>query len=444
MAQTAERRTRAGAGKVDVAPVIAATRHGAVAAVEAATGARLWQWIAEPRLGMLAHGGDAVYVVTATPLPIGRVEGQEGPPSWLAMAAGQRPARQLHTFPTTLTALRARDGAVLWQRDGWHPFGRGCVILDGDVLVTDALASGIGQSAVTALDPETGEERWKYGAGTQWGPVQLLLAAAGGRMLVREEGEKRRLCALDGNSGAEQWSREEPNAVHRLSDGGAYLAYSDQARAVEVLDVRDGSVAAILPLATSLLALTDAGIAYCSAGTYRQQQIAALRVRDGSELWRVDAEHPLRLLISGDRLYCTRLTEPKPRAEVTVLDTRTGQRLWRWRSPAHLLGLLKLWGWRTPQVILAALAQARWSIRRARDSRDRGIISREVIRGQWRRPTQLVGTIQVAADRQAVYVGTSLGLFALRATDGHLLWHALPTYDLSCFAPVVSPQSEGH
>lgn len=44
----------------------------------------------------------------------------------------------------------------------------------------------------------------------------------------------------------------------------------------------------------------------------------------------------------------------------------------------------------------------------------------------------------------AQHVGTSLGRFALRASDGHLLWHALPTYDVSCFAPVVAPQSDGH
>ena len=91
-------------------------------------------------------------------------------------------------------------------------------------------------------------------------------------------------------------------------------------------------------------------------------------------------------------------------------------------------------------VLLFVLAQARRSIMRARDQHDRGIFRREVIHGQWRHPTQLVSQMTVAADAQTDYVGTSLGLIALRANDGKRLWYALPMMDLGWFIPPAVAQ----
>ena len=45
----------------------------------------------------------------------------------------------------------------------------------------------------------------------------------------------------------------------------------------------------------------------------------------------------------------------------------------------------------------------------------------------------------LAARWGIVFLGTWLGLFALDARDGRLLWHALPTLDLSHVAPALAP-----
>jgi hypothetical protein len=101
--------------------------------------------------------------------------------------------------------------------------------------------------------------------------------------------------------------------------------------------------------------------------------------------------------------------------------------------------MLRLWGWRTPQVLLFAVAQARHTFARARATHDRHIIQREVTNGQWRHPAALSGLSPLAVDEESVYLGTDMGLFALRRSDGHLRWHALPTADLSATAPALAP-----
>lgn len=67
---------------------------------------------------------------------------------------------------------------------------------------------------------------------------------------------------------------------------------------------------------------------------------------------------------------------------------------------------------------------------------------REMTEGQWRHPWQLHGAMNanwLAARWGIVFLGTWLGLFALDARDGRLLWHALPTLDLSYETPALAP-----
>jgi outer membrane protein assembly factor BamB len=45
----------------------------------------------------------------------------------------------------------------------------------------------------------------------------------------------------------------------------------------------------------------------------------------------------------------------------------------------------------------------------------------------------------LAARWGIVFLGTWLGLFALDAATGRLLWHALPTVDLSFMDPALAP-----
>ncbi|HEX5442000.1 MAG TPA: hypothetical protein VFW76_14010, partial [Ktedonobacterales bacterium] len=66
----------------------------------------------------------------------------------------------------------------------------------------------------------------------------------------------------------------------------------------------------------------------------------------------------------------------------------------------------------------------------------------EFLWGHWRHPWQLDGAMnanRLAARWGIVFLGTWLGLFALDAATGRLLWHALPTIDLSSVDPALAP-----
>lgn len=425
----------------DVLPtVVVGSRHGTVTALQARTGTVLWSVTTGPRLGALAHDGERVYAPTN--LPVGTVR-------TLDSAASGRSGR-VGGYPALLTALRAQDGNVAWQKEGWSIHRTTQLCLDDGVLLADAPAPGIGDAFVYGLDPRTGDIRWAYDTGLQWGYAQRLIAAGGGRAYVWEEHESRTLSAasartlsvLDARTGSVLRRHEQPDPQVQLSPGGKLVMVGTSTAPawsleLTVRNAADGSVVATLPPGDRPIALTDDGIAFVPR---YPNALMALRIGEQSELWRAGDIEPGHLLVMDDVVYCAWLTQrPRQLAVVVALDAYRGQQLWRWHSPAHLASLLRLWGRRTPQVIVFALSQARRSIQRAHDQHDRSIVHREVIRGQWRRPASLLGNFQIAVGWGSVFVATSMGLFALRASDGHLLWHALPTRDLSWNAPAVSP-----
>lgn len=420
--------------------VIVGSRHGTVTALGARTGAALWSVTTGPRLGSLAHDGECVYVPTN--LPVGTVR-----PLDVAASGG---SARVGGYPALLTALRAQDGSVAWQREGWSIYRTTQLAFDDGTLLADAPAPQIGDAFVYSLDPHRGDIRWAYDTGLPWGFMQRLIAAGGGRAYVWEEHESRTLSALNARTlsalnartGAVLWRHEQPDPQVQLSPGGKLVVVGTNAAPawsleLTVRNTADGSIVATLPPGDRPIALTDDGTAYVPR---YPDALMALRIGEQTELWRARDIEPGHLLVTDDVLYCAWLTQP-PRqlAVVVALDAHSGQRLWRWHSPAHLVSLLRLWGRRTPEVIVFALSQARRSIQYARDQHDRSIVRRDVIHGQWLRPASLLGDFQIAAGWGIVFVATSMGLFALRAGDGHLLWHALPTRDLSWNAPAISP-----
>jgi hypothetical protein len=66
------------------------------------------------------------------------------------------------------------------------------------------------------------------------------------------------------------------------------------------------------------------------------------------------------------------------------------------------------------------------------------MVRREITVGLWRRP-HVVEVARLTGGLGAVYLGTRLGLFALDAKQGRLLWYALPNTDLSNFDPAIAP-----
>jgi outer membrane protein assembly factor BamB len=442
MASPVAERARQGA-TTDEPPVVVGSRYGTVVALQAATGNVLWRRTPGPNLRTLAHGGDVVYIPTEMPTGVAReVEAA------VSVSGDERHLQgRFAVHPALLAALRVSDGALLWLKEGWS-LPRGMqIVLDGDTLFATAPTPDMGEARVLALDAQTGDTRWSFDTGQPWGfTAERLIAARGGRVYVRVEGETgRTLHALDGRSGEIVWSRNDDRGSTQLwlSPNGKRLALqaaSFQRTTRMVLDTRDGSELVSLPTEGDLLGISDDGIAYRQMPMrIGRSSVRAIRISDGAELWRADDIEPGHLVVTDQTLFFGKLAQPGKYAEAGALDAATGRLLWRWHSPRHLLGLLKLWGLRTPQVLVFALAQARRSLRRARDEHNWHIFWHEVIHGQWRRPGALVWDVSMAVGGDRVYVATSLGLFALDARKGRLLWHALPTTDVALVAPGVMP-----
>jgi outer membrane protein assembly factor BamB len=443
--------------------VVVGSRYGTIWLLQAATGAVLWQHVSSEKLGMLIHAGEVIYVASFLGIPVREAEDRLPPPQPVVVqtplaSGGAEEDRPLlprrYAYPSALTALRARDGAVLWRREGWKPpgFEPPPLARAGDLLITDTLASEIGERQLTALDRRTGETRWVRDAGAPGGYARRLLGVGGGRVYLTKDERYQwdqdhyRLHVLDAGSGEELWRRDEVQVgAVSLSAQGRLVALRVGGRSVAsrhvIVEAALGAVVAEVAPDSTLHALTDDGIAYLSSGSFISQRTRALRLGDERELWSIRARVPgeeltaNQVLSTGRTLYFGQVPELQHLAEIVALDTQTGRRLWRWHSPGHLLPLLKLWGRHTPEMVAFALAQARRSLVYAREARDRRIVVREVIHGQWRRPGALIGGIQLSADRDHVYVATNLGLFAVSASRGRLHWHALPTRDLSPVAP---------
>ena len=436
--------------------VAVASRYGTLWALDARDGSIRWRLTPTGRHPALVHGGDALYVSSHIPLgafsELDHYNGAPIPPD--------RPRPIAHAAHADVVALRIGDGTTIWQREGWSTLRAtsGAIALDGGFLLSQGPVQAIGDAHIHAFDAHTGAICWTYDASLRTGILGSLLAAHAGRVLVlREEaGPHRHLEALDAQTGALLWSVEATHPV-TLSTHGSLIAFvppsPDGDSTLVVYNAKDGQQLAAQPPQRPLLALSDDGIAYLagyvppprtsSVRLYSGHgaeplirrklvpMISAVRLSDGAEIWHAADLEAGQILTTADMLYYVRLTYPQERGEVIALDIHTGKVLWRWCTPGNLISLLRLWGRRLPQVLVHTLAQARRAIIRAREQHDFGIVRREVLNGQWRRPTHLTSNVHPAVHADAVYLATSMGLFALHPRDGHLLWHALPTSELT-------------
>jgi len=215
---------------------------------------------------------------------------------------------------------------------------------------------------------------------------------------------------------------------------------------VHMLDAATGAVRQECRLSGAMRAVSDGGVAYLSTSTYEEPGIAAASLDDGRELWRADEVFSFQLAVTEATFYCAHVIVPGCVGEVEARDAHSGRRLWCWRTPGDLRALLRLWGTRTPRIAASAgllVSKALTDALVQPSPRDIYFdVLRELQDGQWRHPHALhaaINAMWLAADTNTAYLGTRLGVFALRASDGYLLWHALPTTDLSFVRPALAP-----
>ncbi|MGO8950095.1 MAG: PQQ-binding-like beta-propeller repeat protein [Ktedonobacterales bacterium] len=472
----------AGGGKTHDPTVLAVSRYGTFWLLDARTGAVRWQVVNGSRPTAIDHGGEMIYA-TYTSETIRRDTRKR--PAWgenlRALSPEER--RQYHDLLVTqaeLLALRARDGAPTWRLEGWMRQNQPLLVvhggrqLDGDLVITDVTDFAEATPVVSALDARTGALRWRHELADapeirHTSDLTRLQGACAGRVYISWPAQSR-LDVHDSVSGELMWSHEQRESEWHLSQGGALLAElgrvdwnSGKDRPLTVRRTSDGQVIATLSLSPSstLLGLTDAGIVYLATGPNWHRWVDALDTRSGELLWHTERHVPLlstNMDISiftddtfgtRNRLYFSRLNQSSGLAEALAFDAQSGREQWYWHGPSHLLALLKLWGWRTPQVIAFALSQFRRSLSSAHGKKSqKSIWTRiqslwdtvrwNILRGQWLRPASLLSSVFAAAvypdesqEGDLLYIGTSMGLSALRGSDGHPLWHELLMMEIS-------------
>jgi outer membrane protein assembly factor BamB len=441
--------------------------NGEVAVVEARTGRVCWM----RRIGRIydafALDEEAAYLAPGGTFALQQRLRRASPDS----AEWRRVAALLDT-PTQLEARRARDGALLWTYADPLITGRMSLEVEsGIVVAADPQHYKDGAPDIQAFDATSGSRLWALGKHTNRGEDARFVTAHSGRAYARLRDSLEQITALDIRTGKQIWQRryEDPRV---FSPSGALIgephANYDEAEnrthfALTLIDAHDGSELASFPTAGVAHQISDDGIAYVDRNYYEEATwIAAVDIRTGEELWRTtDVDHDY-LALDGGMLYYSRLHMRERIVEIGALNAATGERLWQWRTPANLTELLHLWGprhmplmlWdstkRITGVLGAILAQKHHiaqavrgrSVRGKKPSPRRQAFRHEFYHGQWRHPWQLHNANNanwLAARWGIVFLGTWLGLFALDARDGRLLWHALPTLDLSFVAPALAP-----
>lgn len=452
---------------------------GEVAVVEARSGRVCWMRRTKRQLGTFALDGEAAYFAMGSAFAaIKRIQTARD----LDTGQGRRLIAQADA-PAQLEAHRARDGALLWTYA--HPKIKGQLHIEaesGIVVAANPRHFEADVPPIQAFDGMYGNLLWEVaGRSAQWSSDPFV-AVHGGRVYARlGDHSEDTITALTLRTGKPLWKRPWHDYWRFTPSGaliGEYRTSDDLIRSLALIDVRDGSEVASVPVLGVPRLLTDEGIVYTDNGYEDATWIAALDARTGVELWRTSGVAHDHLALDGVILSYAHILPERRIVEVGALNAVTGERLWQWRSPATLGELLRLWGirrmpamlWDSTEKSTATIREIvgqRWFRIRTPPSRGRASRRRqslgmrlrgvprsivqnvglplwqELTNGQWRHPWQLHDAMNanwLAARWGIVFLGTWLGLFALDATTGRLLWHALPTIDLSFVDPDLAPE----
>lgn len=448
---------------------------GEAAVVEARTGRVCWLRRTGRELGTLAINEDAAYLATGiTYAGMKRLSSARD----LDPDRRQRLIAQVN-IPSQLEARRASDGALLWTYT--HPKITGRLHVEaenGMVVAANPRHFEADVPPIQVFDGMTGDLLWQIdGKNAQWS-TDRLVAVRGGHIYARlGEHLDEAATALDLHTGEPLWQHTWHNPWI-FSPNGTLIAEQPPMSNMMLIDARDGAELSNIPLRGMLHRLTDDGIAYTSMlDAPNDIWLAALDARSGKQVWRVAGLGADSIALDGHILCYVHTLPEQCIAEVGALDAATGERLWQWRSPGSLGELLRLWGphrmpamlWDSTEKSVATVREIVWKpwfrLRRPRwparipqrrqspTMKLRGIrdaiasevvwpLWREFSQGHWRHPWQTHDATNanwLAARWGIVFLGTWLGLFALDAATGRLLWHALPTIDLSFVDPALAP-----
>lgn len=424
--------------------LVVASNQGEVSVVDAETATISWRRRTGRILGTLTQDGEHCYLALGAPLNLYTRQQR-------ATTQDERDRIEVQlNAPARLEARSMVDGSIHWAIEDWSLTRALHVELDEGVLLAAAMSHTPGSETIYALDTRTAAIRWTTLGSPAMGYLDRLVAARGGRVYVHGATDPQRMQVRDVQSGRELWSAAWSFPWTFSSPRGALLAQPEpgyaQAGALTLLRAEDGAVVDRIPLWGWIQALTDAGMAYATFVDGPRPWLAAIdtTAAGGRELWRAEGIRADRLVVDSDRVYFARIVKPELVAEVGALDARTGAQLWSWRTPGTTEALLRLWGWRTPMVLADAAIRSWQTVAEAvgqpSPHQRRAALRQEMLRGQWRRPYALHSAnnaLWLRVHGARVFLGTRIGLFALDGRSGDMLWHALPTTDLSFVDPAL-------
>jgi outer membrane protein assembly factor BamB len=372
----------------DHTTIVAGTQQGHVFALRTDTGAVVWRW----------NGGALdTFVGSATTVYIASHPGTNG---------GDR---------SVLTALRATNGAQLWQVSEPHLAGYTYMALDGNTLV---VASSDGDGSIYALDAQTGRIRWTQpGVGGLDG--RLITSTRGITYIIYSSYDPATHVTQNGfnayatSSGKLLWQENlgSESAGTLGNNGPAVVAgngelayyynfdtvslYSPSTTMVLAFSTATGAVQQRLTQADIgvPLLVTAAGIVYATTSN----QLCAFHVAGGEHLWCNASMTGLtqfvpgasfRIVPTSSALLFSEVTA-NDHAEVGALDNSTGRQIWSWQGPSALY-------------------------------------------------SGSLDAMSLVGDTDRVYLTTREGLYAFQTSTGKLLWHALATTDFSYVEPVLA------
>lgn len=368
--------------------VTVASSDGIIYALQPSTGVVLWHYAArQPVVAMIQQDG-AVYVSTQGTL--------------------RQPA---YSDPAFLSKLRASDGALLWKK-GSSGVGISVAVDDGIIVTSEGRPGGL----IKALNAKDGTVLWQHstepGVGNGWGDAMiteqdhvlyLRYLAHGSEGLTPQALVS--IKAFDIRSGNLLWiSTAFPHITIKtavLTSKAMYaIAYDTNTddEVVITIDRKNGKMMKMMNLPPGERMIQDgfdAGTLFVNKLVLKgsivvlNAYICAIRITDGTSLWCLPIfPNNVSNVTNSNRIFYYKLDGTTNTIEqVIARNTNDGRFRWRWTIPGNYSS-----------------------------SNSEHIVAYDGI----------------------VYVTTLHGIFALRGTNGHVLWHVLANTNLESSAPSVS------
>lgn len=300
------------------------------------------------------------------------------------------------TRPDSLYKFRTSDDTLLWKKTYPPLTGFSTIAVDDDAV---AISGGEGDGSMDVVSSKDGSVLWHFLSGTStW--ADPIIAEQNHVVYVRWKGEMK---AFQLTSGKLLWTATGFTApTNIIFDVDTLYAYDDFKNTITVLDRESGRSLRVIHLPPGEYPLQggyNSNLLYLGKGMVGQASpasICALRLLDGAQLWCTKqvpkTAFQVPPAVASDAFYYIQVTQDN-HWQVLSLRASDGAPRWHWDSPNG-------------------------------------------------NTVSLMNDLSIVATQNIVFVTTPHGFFALSASDGQVLWHALVGKGPALFAlPSVPGQT---